>query len=99
MYMTIEEKSNLIDKISDLIREYWINLGMKDDGVKKLADKLQDIADKIQIDEFNYQVEKEGIKLFSTHWEDMFGRLDEEFWEKYIKEKESTNLIFDEGVK
>jgi len=85
--MNIEEKSKLIDNISDLIREYWINTGMKDDGVRKLADKMQDMADKMQIDEFNYQVEKEGIKLFSTHWIDMFGELSEEFWKEYRKDK------------
>jgi len=83
----IEEKGCFIDSISDLIREYWITTGMKDDGVRKLADKLQNMADKIQIDEFNYQIDKEGIKLFSTHWEDMFGELSEEFWKKYREDK------------
>lgn len=89
--ITITEKSKLIDQISDLIREYWINTGMKDNEVRRLADKLQDMADKIQIEEYEYQVNNEGIELFRTYWLDMFGELSEEFWKRYREDKRKLN--------
>lgn len=87
----LEDKNNLMDRISDLIKEYWINTGMKDDGIKQLADKLQDMADKMQIEEYEYQINKEGIELFRTYWIDLFGELSEEFWKRYRSDKEINN--------
>ncbi|NMF06266.1 hypothetical protein ACUH7Y_07040 [Clostridium beijerinckii] len=99
--MTIEEKGNLIDRMSDFIKDYWINTGMldgKNNPIFILAEKLRDMADKIQIEEYEYQVNKEGIELFRTYWLDMFGELSEEFWERYRTDKRNANQINIEKV-
>jgi hypothetical protein len=83
--VNIKEKSKLLDSIADLVREYWYTTGEKDEVVRQLANKLESMANDIQVKEYEYQVNKEGIKLFTTHWEDMFGELNEGFWERYKK--------------